>query len=483
MVRTIFTLGLLFMSGLASAQKLGSSQDLYPERLRLDIELLRSAIHEAHPDPYRYWTRPELDALIDSVAASIVRPMSIVEFDRTLVTILNAVGDSHCYVEWPREYADHLRTDALLLPLQVRLLPDGLFIEGELKGFRSIPVGSRITAINDRPAEEIIERLLASVVTDGANRTFAERMVEREFPMRYNTFIEQVPSFRITYSAPDKVEHTSTLFALTGTEIGHTRKPAGTALLPWAARWEPGSNTMWVSMSTLDPDSMARAGQRADKFIDAMLAEARKNKAKTMVIDLRGAGGKELGLAEQVFAAVAKEPFKVLDDMMVRSIVEPERRSSHTVPVEFYASASDRLLIASQGAYRFPENDPRLAEYVPDAKAFQGKLYVICDGGTVDAAAAFVMMAKRTGRARIVGEETGSNAHAFTGGAQWLVTLPNSGLVLHVPLLKYVPAGRVTGPMDRGEQPHHRAYQQPGAMARGRDSIKDSLLEMIHELQ
>lgn len=49
---------------------------LYPERLHEEVELLRSAIHEAHPDPYRYHTRPELDALIDRVRDSITVPMS-----------------------------------------------------------------------------------------------------------------------------------------------------------------------------------------------------------------------------------------------------------------------------------------------------------------------------------------------------------------------------------------------------------------------
>ncbi|MCB0770026.1 MAG: hypothetical protein KDC00_06440 [Flavobacteriales bacterium] len=483
MVLKLMILAIALWGSTIQAQDLGSSPDLYPERLRMDIETLRSAIHEAHPDPYRYRTRIELDALIDSVSAGVDRPMSIVGFHGELTRILNAVGDSHCRLDWPRDYADHLRSETALIPIQVRVLPDGLYVEGELKGFRSIPIGSRVLSVNGIDADEIVERLMATVVTDGANRTYAERVVEREFPWRYNSFIERGASYRVRYITPEKEEEERTVFALTGTEIGHARKPAGASLLPWGARWVPEIATLWVTLKTLDPDSLVNAGQRADRFLSAMLDEAKKNKAKTMVIDVRGAGGRDLAMAEMVFAAVAKAPFRVLDDMMVRSITAPEQRSSHLVPVDFYASTTANFHTSTGGAYRFPENDPRLGEYEPLPKAFQGKLYVICNGGTVDAAAALVMMAKRGGRGRIVGEETGSNAHAFTGGAEWLVTLPNSGLALHVPLLSYVPAGRASGPLDRGEQPHHRAYQQPGAMARGKDSIMDSLLEMIRELQ
>lgn len=68
----------------------------------------------------------------------------------------------------------------------------------------------------------------------------------------------------------------------------------------------------------------------------------------------------------------------------------------------------------------------------PLAKGFQGKVYVLVDGLTTGAGAAFVMMANRGGRARTVGEETGSNAASFCGGRELAITLPRSGCVLHI---------------------------------------------------
>jgi hypothetical protein len=225
------------------------------------------------------------------------------------------------------------------------------------------------------------------------------------------------------------------------------------------------------------------ASQRPDRFLQAILSEAQKNKARTLVIDVRGAGGRELAMAELVFSAIAKTPFKVLDDMYVRSIAPPVQRPSVLIPEEHYASANSRFLRSSQGTYRLPETDSRLAEHEPMQRAFQGKVYVVCDGYTRDAAAAFVMMARRSRRARVVGEETGSNAFGFTGGPEWLITARTSGLRFHIPLMKYIPAGRGEGPVDRGEQPNHQAYQTPGAVATGRDHIRMSLLEMIRELE
>jgi len=254
-------------------------------------------------------------------------------------------------------------------------------------------------------------------------------------------------------------------------------------LLPWGSTLDPEAGVMWLSMRTMDADSLGLASQRPDRFLASILAEAQKNKVRTMIIDVRGAGGRELAMAELVFSAIAKTPFRVLDDLYVRSIAPPQQRPNLVIPEAHYASADARFLRASQGTYRLPETDSRLTEHDPMERAFTGKVYVVCDGYTRDAAAAFVMMARRTRRARIIGEEVGSNAFGFTGGPEWLLTAPASGMRYHIPLLKYVPAGRGEGPLDRGEQPNHPAYQTSGALAKGKDSVRSSLLEMIRELE
>lgn len=460
-----------------------SGRTHYPERLRDDVELLRSAIHEAHPDPYRYRTRAELDALIDSVRDSIMMPMTTVEFERTLMPVFRALGDAHCTAEWPPDMQADLRSKATLLPLQVRLLPEGVFVEQELKGFRSIPVGSRIISLNGQPIEAIVERLLATVVCDGANRTYAERVLEREFNIRYHLHIEQATSFTVVYRTPAKTTEQQVIFGMTGNEIASTRKPKGAMLLPWGSTWYADASILWLELRTLDEDSLALAGQRPERFLQALLGEAHKNEVRTMVIDLRGAGGRELAMADLVFSAIAKTPYKVLDDMVVRSIAPPPTRTSHTIPEDFYVSGNARFLVGAQGSYRLPVTDDRLAEQSPMDRAFQGKVYVVCDGHTRDAAAALVMMARRTKRARVVGEEVGSNAFGFTGGPEWVVTAPASGLRFHIPLLKYVPSGRGEGPTDRGEQPNHMAFATPGGIAKGHDAIRAALLEMIRELE
>lgn len=471
-----------FLAGGARAQN-SLDRTIYPERLWDDLELMRTAIHEAHPDPYRYHTKAELDAVCNAIRDSITRPMTVVGFQRVIVPLFKALGDANCLAHWPPDVEATLANNALLLPLKVRLLPQGVFVEEELKGFRSIPVGSRLVSINERPIGKVVTELMASVVCDGANQTMAERMLERNFNRLYHLYIERTSSFMVSYITPSNQPEQQVIFGMTAMEIAGSSKPGGAKLSPWGSTWYNEGGVLWVDMNTLEPDSLDAAGQRPDRFLQALLSEANRNGAKTLVLDLRGAGGSDLAMAGLVFSAIARAPFQVLGDMIVRSVVPPAPRASHTFPDDFYASSNTRFLAGGEGAFRLPGTDSRMAQRDPMDRAFGGGIYLVCDGNTRDAAAALVMLVRRTRRGRVVGEETGSNAFGFTGGPEWVVSAPASGLRLHIPLLKVVPAGRGEGPTDRGEQPNHPAFQSPWAIAKGVDGIRTSLLELIRELE
>jgi hypothetical protein len=87
------------------------------------------------------------------------------------------------------------------------------------------------------------------------------------------------------------------------------------------------------------------------------------------------------------------------------------------------------------------------------------------------------------GRGRVFGVEVGSNAFSFTGGRELVTTLPSSGLELKMALVRYVPEGMPSGPLVHGERPHHEVEQQAWGIAKGRDTLREALLEVIRELR
>lgn len=449
-----------------------------PEELREDVEAVRKAIHHLHPDPYRYASSSALDQRFDSLSAALALPITAPQFQMRLAQVLRTVGDAHLRAALPSDLGQVLRRSTPLLPAKVRIIDGALYIEEELMGFRAIPPGNRVRRINGIPVERLLMELSAQVSTDGQDRAYVERVVERDFTYLLAVRHGTPAQYAIEHSGTDGALRTSVLQALTGEEIDRSYRPAMAPLRPWRMEAYEEEHTGWLTLRTLDRDSLSSEGIDPARHVDLVLQELRSKELRTLVIDLRGAGGADLGMAELVFSLIAKEPYRVVQEISMR---QPE--GAKDGPALVYASVGERALPAGDGAVRVPADDPRLAYAKPYVKAFQGKVYVVCDGLTRDAGAAFVMLARRSGRARIVGEEVGSNSRSFCGGREQHIELPRSKVRLVLPLTRFVPEGQGDGPADRGEQPHHTVSQQPWGLVKGRDTVKFSLLEMIRELQ
>lgn len=481
MWRVQLMLAVLMVALDAAGQWAGFGATLYPEKLRIDAGLLRDAIHRTHPDPYRYVTRGELDAAFDAFIDSLQEPLTPDRFMSKLMPLLSRIGDSNLRIGLDSAMNERVLGAATQLPFTVRLLEEGLYINEELTGFRSFDPGARIISINGISADRIVRDLGQWVLTDGANETFRTHAVEREFGWLFLLTYGAARTYVLEVEYPRSGRREVVVRGLLWDEIVRSRKPDGAALHPWRSAWDEESGCLWVSLTTLAPEALLKSGQKPRAFIDAMLKDARANKARALVLDLRGADGPELGVAELVFAAIAREPFRLLQGITVRATQPQALPGAVEVPADFVASIDRSYLPAQNGIAALRPDDPRLWLVAPAKRAFTGKVYVVCDGGTHDAAAVLGMVAHRTGRARLVGEEMATNAHSFTGGRSAVVTLHNSGLRVDVPLLRYIPDGSTEAPADHGERPRYPVAQQPSALMNGRDAVRTALIALIRE--
>ena len=78
-----------------------------------------------------------------------------------------------------------------------------------------------------------------------------------------------------------------------------------------------------------------------------------------------------------------------------------------------------------------------MSHWQPASPVFDGRLVVLAGGATFSGGAELASMLYRSRRAVFVGEEVGGTYAGNTSGYRWAVTLPHSGMVLHVPLLQF----------------------------------------------
>src|SRR5436189_2023022 len=111
---------------------------------------------------------------------SLAVPISAIRYQELLMPLFHRIGDAHCYPEPGAVRQEWMRHEVPIIPLKVRVLVDGLFVEEELKGFRSLPPGAKILSINAIPVSDLLQRMEKLVVTDGANTTLGRHLIERD---------------------------------------------------------------------------------------------------------------------------------------------------------------------------------------------------------------------------------------------------------------------------------------------------------------
>lgn len=480
---SILSLALLPLAAGAQVQDPLEGQRHYPEHVAADLELWRSTLHEAHADPYRHVTKAALDRAIDEAIAGAHVPLTAAEVAQLLTPVLQLIGDAHTRVELPPTVERALRETVPLLPLAVRAVGPDLFVEEELKGFRSIPSGSRILSINGRSAAGILDTLASKALSDANDSLFRVRQVERDLPYLLYRHLDRSPTFTIAFEPPSGRARTEQVMGLTGEEVRRSVRPENGPLLPWSAAHHADHHTTWLSLRSFHTDTLLNAGIKPERFVEDLRRDLKRNRSRVLVIDVRGAAGSELALAELVHSIYALKPYRVVQDMTVRLTAPPAHYGLCEPLPEFFATLAANYLPGDHGRYHLRPDDPRLELLEPQPNAFDGKVYVVCDAFTHEAAAALVMMARRAGRASIVGEEVGTNSLSSCGGRILRLRAPNTGLVFHIPLIRYVYEGTPRGPLDHGELPDHVFGVDARALATGRDLLRDALMEMIIELQ
>lgn len=478
---TMMVAAVLAMAAWAQADPLGRS--FWQEELREDLAIVRQTVEQSHPDPYRYRTRTELDQLFDRVDKSLSARMTTEEFIQAVLPVFRAIGDAGTWLAPSVPLQDAYDHSVPMIPMDVAVMGGRLYLDEELKGFRSLPGGCEILAINGRPASEILNALRGAQVPEGRDTTLLDRRIESDFPQLYRRHIESADRFVVAYRTVEGLEGEREVFALTKDEMRRTFRPKGIDLEPWRLEEIPGARGAWLTLSTFEMADLDKRRINAERYLNSVLGELRRSGANTLVIDVRGAHGNDLAMAERIFGLIANSPFRVVKSMSIRSGRVPDSYRYAKPEPEFFAAVGGMYAAEVDGRRELLPSDTRLMWLKPMAKAFEGKVYVVCDGATTGAAAAFVALAKRSGRARIVGEEVGSNAVSFCGGRTLEITLPNTGSVLHVPLVRYVLEGVPKGPPDRGELPDNEVPRRVADLIYGKDTVREALTHLIVELQ
>ena len=406
-----------------------SSVTYTPAQLHRDLRVLREALEEAHPGIYRFVPKAELDRGFQNADAQLTRSMTALQFYRLLAPLVAHIKCGHTALR-PSAAIQQREAAEPLIPIDAAVLSGKVYIARDFSADGKLG-GAEILSINGVDAANILASMLAVVHGDGESPTAGPYQLSTRRGFARNLYLIaglQSP-FRIRYTLGGKTAET----VLNGLTLN--AMPEAPAPLSGNATYrlmEDGSTGL-LKVRAFSGKAEGEIPMRA--FFEQVSTRLREQNVAKLILDLRDNGGGDDELGRRLFAYFADRPFLYYRDLIV-----------NTLSFRFFQYVPDRALLPSNlqdlvkpGPDRkyHMVGHPNWGTQQPATPHFGGKTVVLMNGGSFSTTCEFLSMLHERGGAAFVGEETGGGYYGNTSGADASLVLPNSKLILPLPLVGY----------------------------------------------
>lgn len=418
-----------------------------PDQLKKDVDYAYDKLKEMHPQLYRYTTRKDLDRRIDSLKATIDKPLTPVEFYFKLQPVITTIREGHLSLAIP---FDKLKKDfrgkKLFNYFKYYIKGNHMYIVENKDSIHQIKPGTEILSINDIPVTSYINKYKNLISSDGRNTTFIPYYLKDTFFCFFsmeNGFLDQV-KFETLYN---NKKQTYVLERETQSEEEKEKFRNQTTASKIGYHCSTNRHFQF-----LDHDNSIAyinikkfSDNNSDKFYKETFERIKEANSSYLILDIRNNYGGSLQEINNLYSYLASEPF---------TLIKPSRLNSGFTPLKTnYFKKSTPLEYALKGItyptyfflktlHTYKGKDGRFyykikADKVtkPNKNAFKGKIFVLINGGSYSASSIISSKLKFDKKAVLVGEETGGANDGTVAGFYSYQILPNSKLTLPIGLL------------------------------------------------
>jgi len=420
--------------------------------LREDFALLRSSLLDAHAGLYVYRTHDEIKRLFDTIERRL-HDMSEAEFYATITLALTGIRDGHTLSLPSEQWLKWYEESAAVLPMRIRIVNGRAFVAASADPH--IVSGCEVLAIDGRSMPSILQQLRAHLPLDGYAATGIAAGSNRRFELWYHLFVGRPDVFTIRLRPPhDKA------VTLRAPAVRASALPVAPAEPPLALS-TLDSNTTLLRIATFAADDLEAAKIDYATWLDSAFTKLVASRASNLIVDLRGNEGGRDAYGSLLLRHLMNVPFAYYRQLVART--DHVNFWSHTqLDSTFNARFGAGMRPTGSAEFLLPTvRHQNLARQQPAPPVFQGRVWVLIDGGTFSTAAEFCAVARSLGRATFVGEETGGTYEGNASGTFAILTLPHTGVRVVIPLVRYELAVVPAVERGRGILPDYRLDGPP----------------------
>lgn len=453
------------------------------KQLKDDFVLLRNALEEGHGGLYRYTSKEELDRQFENIFKNLDQTLTEVEFLRLLYPLIANINDGHTGINPSSPYRSYLENEPILLPFKIKFIDKKAYLHRNYSEDEDFALGGEVISINDRPISEILEQMLAVLSSDGHIQTSKYRRLESTVFLweLYNLLFGKTTSYSITYKLPDNNE-------LKKTEVKGLKRKELTNIFeeryPDAAKSPPPieldyrADIALLTIRTFVGGAYQRAKISYPGFMKKSFREFEKKNIKALIIDLRNNGGGSDLFGKILFAYLIDKPFTYYKHLRVKK-KELSFLEYTDVPLEERKLPDNRFKENDSGTYDLLGH-PNQGIQNPIKPTFKGKVFVLINGASFSTSGECTSLIHFYKKAKFVGEECGAGYYGNTSGFMPRLTLPNTGIQVRIPLVKYSMAVSGYAP-DRGIIPDYPVSPTMKDVLNGIDTEMDFVMKLIEK--
>ena len=432
-----------------------ASTMLTAAQVEQDISIARDAYERIHPGYTRYTNEAELTAAWEAVVERVRQRNGITlgDFYLEVQKVLTLIRCDHTKAELPTAMSNDRNVTPVYLPFHWTLIENRAIVT--VSGKTSLQRGDEILAIDGRPISEMIAEVEPFIPVDGYADWAKRAGISESLEFRGGA-IDHFGAllWDINPKATLKVADKS----------GGNREVVTDRVTfkEWTALNEDAADK--ISSNFKDGVKFSRIGDNAgylriDTFVnyrdpvkpaklyDPVFNAMREEGRDTLILDLRNNGGGSFDAQSALTAYLFNKPVTANSDARVKTL-NHKGLEGYLWTWDSRAINPNRLGFRKNddGSYSMrPFVEEALKPIKPNKRAFTGRVIALTSDSNSSASTSQLTLLKATGRATLVGSRTGGSPDGPTGGLQFTVTLPESGIKTRLPMIRYFNKLNVNG--------------------------------------
>ena len=428
--------------------------------LKSDFALLKTSLQEGHPGLYRYSSKEKIDSLLNYYETSINKEMTEVEALRFFAKVVAIIKDGHTQARPSKNMMDHIEIDSTALLFIPLMQNDTMYVQ---RNYSDIPdkdfLGARIISINGTDVKDLVKEFNTFCPVDGNNLTRKSRLLE--FGRLFIRYLYYLQGYHTTYEVKyipygSKELLTSKLIGVTYDDLIEKRKKFNpNASKPFAQYIPyPDIKTGYIKIDAFDKDVLANNGVKDyPLFLKNTFETIANSKTENLILDLRDNLGGEDEYGKLLGAYFLQPDFDYYESIQLNK--ENFNFFKYTTNASEIKKLPDGMGTTNPDGTIKIIKHPNIGKQKPLTPAFEGKLYVLINGGCFSTTSELLTFLHYNVKPIFIGEESGGGYYGNCSGPTGTLLLPNSKLRVEIPIMKYTMAASGYAFPDRGVLPNY----------------------------